>query len=51
MDNVVLAVVPDRKEGWRVALGERSRKDMTPQTSQQLAAIQTKLRKSYTLLK
>ncbi len=31
MDNVTFAVVPDPKEGWRVALGERSRKGMTPQ--------------------
>lgn len=50
MDNVVFTVVPDPKEGWRVALGERSRKDMTPQTSQLLAAIQKRLRNTYTLL-
>ncbi len=50
MDNVTFAVVPDPKEGWRVALGERSRKGMTPQRAQQLAAIQKRLRKTHTLL-
>lgn len=42
-----LAVVPDRKDGWRVIVAERSRRFLTAADERRLANIQQKLRLIY----
>ena len=44
---VSLAVVPDDKDGWRIIVGNRSRRHVTAADQQRLANIQRRLRLIY----
>ena len=46
---ILLAVVSDSKDGWRVVVGKRSRSYVSPEGARRLEAIQRKLRAVYQL--